>query len=65
MTSPPVMIPLSELEVLVLGLTGQPQRLEASTRGSYEVECGCTSSICYRVRVLPAHTEAPFSQPEV
>ena len=58
MTSPPVMIPLSELEVLVLGL-------EDDTQGSYEVECGCTSSICYRVRVLPAHTEAPFSQPEV
>jgi len=47
------MIPLSELEVLVLGL-------EDDTQGSYEVECGCTPSICYGVWVLSAHKEAPF-----
>ena len=55
---PPVMIPLSELEVLVLGL-------EDDTQGSYEVECGCTPSICYGVWVRRPIQKPSFPQPKV
>jgi hypothetical protein len=54
------MIPLVKLGSLALGLAGWPLELEDDTRGTYEVECGCTPSICYGVCVLPAHTEAPL-----